>query len=418
MVPATALLFVAVAFLGVPFGTSLADEPSPTTGPTSGAFSGIDSSVVELMRKWGVPGGAVAIARDGRIVYARGFGWADVQRKRPVQPESRFRIASISKPLTAATILRLEEQERLRIDDPVVRYLGEIKPLDARAEVDPRLDRITLLHCLQHTAGFDRTARFDPMFFPGELAKLVRPPADPMTIIRFMRGCPLDFDPGERYAYSNFGYCLLGRVIEKVTRKSYEESVRELVLIPAGATGMRLGKTREMGRLPDEVRYYDFPGAKKNRSIFYGVRGEFAAPYGLFYLEAMDAHGGWVGSAPDLLRFVAALEGKGTQPILKHETLNRMIETRVPTTDKNRYYALGWMIAPVGSDANWYHTGSLPGTWTILVRAHDGLSWSALFNTRPEKWESFSGEADRMMWRAVRSVREWPEEIKEAAVSE
>lgn len=79
------------------------------------------------MRKWGVPGGAVAIARDGRIVYARGFGWADVQRRRPVQPESRFRIASISKPLTAAAILRLEEQERLRIDDPVVRYLGEIK---------------------------------------------------------------------------------------------------------------------------------------------------------------------------------------------------------------------------------------------------------------------------------------------------
>ncbi len=367
------------------------------------------------MRKWQIPGGAAAVSQEGRIVYSRGFGWADVAKNEPVQPDSLFRIASISKPITAAAVLRLYEQGRLRLDDPIVGYLGKLKPLDEKSRVDPQFGAITIQQCLQHTAGFDRKKSFDPMFFPDPLAKLTTPPAAPVTIIRFMLGRPLDFQPGTRYAYSNFGYCLLGRVIEKVTGKGYEESVRAMVLEPAGAIGMRLGRTRRISRLPGEVRYYDCPGATLTRSIFPNLKGQFPNPYGQFYVEAMDAHGGWIGSAPDLLRFVAALEGKGRPPILRSETVRRMIDSRVPTDTENRYYALGWMIAPVGSDANWYHTGSLPGTWTILVRAHDGLSWTLLFNTRPREWEKFSGEADRMMWRAVRGVGRWPRSVETTA---
>ena len=395
----------------------VAEDSIPSTGPTSDAVSGIDSRVRNLMRKWNVPGAAVAVSKEGRIVYSRGFGWADVEKKRPVEPNALFRLASISKPITAAVIMRLEEMAKLTLDDPIVKYIGKVKPLDSDATVDPRFDQITIKQCLQHTAGFDRDESeksFDPMFFPKPLAELTDPPADAMTVIRFMRGCPLDFEPGERYAYSNFGYCLLGRVIEKVTGKGYERAARELILIPAGATEMRIGSTRKTNRLPKEVCCYDYPGAKKTRSIFPGVKGEVPNPYGQFYLEAMDSHGAWVGSAPNLLRFVAALEGKGRKPILRGETFKTMITTRVPSKGENRFYALGWSIVQIGDgddwkNANWYHNGSLPGTWTILVRAYNGLSWAFLVNTRPEKSEGFSSEADRMMWRAVRSVEEWGE---------
>src|SRR5260370_23744350 len=124
----------------------------------------------------------------------------------------------------------------------------------------------------------------------------VAAPADQRAIIRYMMGLPLDFDPGKRYAYSNFGYCLLGRVIEKASGQSYEDYVRKEVLAPLGIHRMRLGKTLPAGRAKGEVIYYD----EKNRtgpSVFSKRRGQqVALPYGAWNLEAMDSHGGWLAS--------------------------------------------------------------------------------------------------------------------------
>jgi CubicO group peptidase (beta-lactamase class C family) len=127
-----------------------------------------------------------------------------------------------------------------------------------------------------------------------------------MDVIRYMLGQPFDFEPGDRYAYSNFGYCLLGRVIEAVTGQPYEKAVRQRILAPIGITRMRLGATLESGRAEGEVRYYTADkGLAAN--VFPGDPTRVAWPYGGFYLEAMDAHGGWIGSALDLARFMAAL---------------------------------------------------------------------------------------------------------------
>jgi len=230
----------------------------PETGKSYKALEPFDRMMHTFIRENEIPGGALAVAKDGRLLYARGFGWADRENKKPVQPHSLFRIASISKPITAVAVLRLVEEGKLKLDDRAFALLPHKPHLSKGGKVDARLEQITIRHLLQHRGGWDRAKSMDAMFQPVRIAHALgkQPPADADDIIRFMRSWPLDFAPGARYAYSNFGYNVLGRIIEEKTGKSYEEYVRSNVLKPLDITAMRIGKTLPAGRAKDEVRYY------------------------------------------------------------------------------------------------------------------------------------------------------------------
>src|SRR5262249_44759855 len=156
----------------------------------------------------------------------------------------------------AAAVLRLVEDQRLALDAKVLDYVKLPAHVQPGHTPDERWKRITIRHLLQHTGGWDREQSFDPMFRPELIAKTVGlpSPARPEAIIRYMLGLPLDFDPGSRYAYSNFGYCLLGRVIERVTNQPYETFVRARILAPLGIQRIRLGATLEENRAAGEVR--------------------------------------------------------------------------------------------------------------------------------------------------------------------
>ncbi len=382
--------------------------PADTTSPEES----FDALFPSLMSRWGIPGGAVALVKDDRLIFAKGYGKADTESGAPATRSSLFRIASLSKPLTAAAVLRLREQGKLGLEDKVFRkYLVPAPP--PGTTMDPRLLEVTVRHLLEHAGGWDRDVSFDPMFRSAEISKaLGKPgPASAADIIRYMTGRRLDFAPGARYAYSNFGYCVLGRVIEKITGKVYFEAMKELVLDPAGITGMRLGRTRLANRADGEVRYYDYLGASLAASIFPGEEDPVAWPYGGFYLEAMDSHGAWLASAEDLMRFLTVCDGRtGRADILSAATLQDMT-ARPDLPDWQgaaSHYGLGWSVRPVGSDANWWHTGSLPGTTSIIVRASNGLSWVGLFNSRPADADGFTTELDQTFWKAVEGVTEWP----------
>src|SRR5262249_14517976 len=142
-------------------------------------------------------------------------------------------------------------------------------------------------------------------------------------IIRYMTEQPLDFDPGERYAYSNFGYSLLGRIIERTTGKQYGEFARTAVLEPLGIRRTRLGFTLLPQRAKDEVRYYDFKG-RTPPAVMGDIGQEVPLPYGSWCLEAMDAHGGWIASAVDLVRFASAFDEPGKCPILSAESVESL----------------------------------------------------------------------------------------------
>jgi len=368
--------------------------------------------ISELMAKWGIPGGAVALVKDGRLVMAEGYGFADRERHRQARPDTLFRIASLSKPITAIAVLRLVEEGRLGLDDKAFKLLDDLKPPPG-AFFDPRINDITVRDLLRHSGGFDRGASGDPMFKPMDItwAMGAAPPASAGTVIRYMLTQPLDFSPGTRYVYSNFGYCVLGRVIERVTGERYRDFVRAKVLKPMGIMDMRLGRTERKFRAEGEAAYYDFSGSWLTSSVFPFIREPVAMPDGGFYLEAMDSHGGWLASAVDLMRFLTAVDGRSRRRgFLKPATIAEMT-ARPPLAeyrDAPTYYALGWQVRPQGNDANWWHTGSLAGSAAIMVRAHNGLAWAALFNSLPSDSDAFLAELDRALWKAAEGVMAWP----------
>ena len=385
------------------------------SNPLAKAF---DLAVEAFMRERGVPGGALAVVKDRRLVYARGYGWADRDRKISVQPDTLFRIASITKPFTAVAIFNLIVQGRLSLDARAVELAGIEPFLDGKGKRDARIDGITIRQLLQHTGGWDRDQSGDPMFKAVPIATLVgeAPPAGPRAIIRYMLGRKLDFDPGSKYAYSNFGYCLLGRIIEKITGQGYETFVRESVLKPAGITRMKIGSSRQQAE--GETRYYTTDN-QEGSSVFPDGPRKVPWPYGGFHLEAMDAHGAWIASAVDLARFAAALNDPLRSPLLKSGAWKEMLQPPPAPVARREdgvldsvFYACGWHVRPIKKDgrANFWHNGSLPGTSSLLVRRWDGINYAVLFNQRSENLKLGDSAIDPALYASADSVKEWPKE--------
>jgi N-acyl-D-amino-acid deacylase len=385
------------------------------TGTEDPRLTSFDRLMISFVEQRNVPGAALAVARDGQLVYARGFGYADVEAHQPMQPNSLFRIASVSKPFTSAAIMQLVQAGKLKLNDSWYTIVGLHPRSDQR--LDPRLRQITILEQLQHRGGWDREKSFDPMFRSVLIANKLGavPPANQEQIIQYMLGQPLDFDPGQRYAYSNFGYCILGQVIHKVSLEPYQQYVRNHLLAPLGIGNMRLGHSLLSYRAPGEVKYY---GKGMGTSVFAENLGQ-KVPwcYGGWDLEAMDAHGGWIASAVDLVRFGAAFNHPDHSRILSaraiEETFARPpgqagFQNGKPTPV---YYGCGWQVRGVGGGKiNTWHTGLLDGTSTLLVRRSDGLTWAVLFNASQDSaGKNLADQIDPLVHQAADEVRHWPD---------
>jgi N-acyl-D-amino-acid deacylase len=409
--------FIKASSTALIFAACKSSPPARRDGkvPIGQAF---DHEMEAFMAARKIPGGALAIVKDRRLVYARGYGWADRDAKAAVKADSLFRIASASKPITAVAVLKLMEQGKLDLDAKAFPLLNLQPAVQSFRDPEPRLRDITIRQLLQHTGGWDRDKSFDPMFRPERIAKATNtpPPATPVNVIRYMLSQPLDFDPGTRYAYSNFGYCVLGRLIEKVSGATYEQFVQDKILAPIGIKRMRIGASLDGQQAPGEVRYYTSDNTE-SQNVFPVEPQKVPQPYGGFHLEAMDAHGGWIASAVDLARFAAALHDPQHSPLLKTEPFATMYAPPPPPVSRTSdgkleptYYGCGWMVRPkADGKANYWHAGSLPGTATLLVRRADGLSWAVLFNQRSEDKKLPDSEIDPALHRAANAIVKWPE---------
>jgi N-acyl-D-amino-acid deacylase len=370
------------------------------------------------MERNAIPGAGLAVTDHGRLVLARGYGYADIESKRQVAPTSMFRVASISKPITAVAILRLVEQGKLKLGDRVLDILKYEPHLEKDAKVDERWHDITVQQCLEHRGGWDRDVSFDAMFQSVRFARALKipPPAQPEHVIRCMLGIPLDFNPGERYAYSNFGYCLLGRIIERITNKDYESYVKEEVFGPLNIRAARIGSTKLGPNTPaEEVRYYS-PDIQTSVFAEDGTKSVPSA-YGGWNLEAMDAHGAWTFSPVELARFASAFDDPKKCAILNEASIKRMftppegLKKYGMTDDPRQYYSLGWTNGPStnGDGINNWHMGSLPGTATLMMRRHDGRTFVILFNARSSPTAAHFGKAILPEFsKALDNIREWP----------
>lgn len=404
-----------VASAQTPVAVAPAPPPLIVTGPEDPRLAPFDQLMTQFVTDHQVPGAQLAVARGGRLIYARGFGFADVPAKEPVAPNAMFRIASVTKMFTSAAIMQLVQEGKLKLDDPWYPIVG-IHPLPGQ-RMDPRLTQITIAQLLQHRGGWDRDKSFDPMFRPVVIAKAIgiQPPADQQAIIQYMLGVPLDFSPGDRMAYSNFGYCILGRVIERISHQPYERYVQRHVLSPLGIRHMELGRTLPRMRAPGEVKYYDGDAA----CVFPpNITRQVPAAYGGWNLEAMDSHGGWIASAPELVRFAVSFDQIDASPILSSLAI-RQTFARPPGAagfepdgrGKPVWYGFGWSVRAVGprGQINTWHNGRLDGTSSLLVRRSDGLAWAVLFNAAVDQnKKALSDLIDPLVHQAADSVRDWP----------
>jgi CubicO group peptidase (beta-lactamase class C family) len=338
-----------------------------------------------FMEQFSVPALSVAIARNGQLVYEHAFGVADRDHALQATSSSLFRIASVTKPITSVTIFSLIEKGRINLNDKVFGPSGILGTKFGKPPYKQFVTDITVDHLLTHTCGGWPNDSSDPMFrFDSwDHAKLIA-----WTI----ENLALSYPPGQHWAYSNFGYCVLGRVIEQVTGQSYENYGQANILAPCGIGDMKIARNKKGERDPNEVVYV----------------GQYSEnPYKV-NVTRMDSHGGWIATPTDLVRFLNHVQGSPNTPgLLKPETVRTMTTPApaYPQTSPARY-ARGWMVRN-DDPATWWHNGSLPGSTTIMVRTGRGLSWAALANTRTEPSSVIDSALDQMMWDMVRQVPAW-----------
>ncbi|TDH24577.1 class A beta-lactamase-related serine hydrolase [Segetibacter sp. 3557_3] len=358
-------------------GNPIIDPPPPVN--TGNTIPQVDDGVRDFMARFNVPGLSLAIVKDGKLIYARGYGFGDQTTARAVDTASLFRIASLSKPITAITILKLVEEGKLSLSAKVFGPGGVLGTEYGGQPYQNNITNITVQQLLQHTAGGWTNDANDPMFTANNMSSRE-------LISWTIDNRPLTTTPGTTYAYSNFGYNILGRIIEKVSNKTYEEHVKSAILAPLGITRMQIGGNTEAERKTDEVKYY---GQSSQNPYIYNI-------------ARMDAHGGWIGSAKDLMKLVVAADGFNTRPDILSAA---SIQTMTTGSSANPSYGMGWMV---NSSNNWWHTGALPGTATMLARASNGFSWAILTNTRSMD-ANFGNEMDQLIWRAINNPNtQWP----------
>lgn len=346
------------AFVG-----SLAAWPVFAATPEKSEEKSIRGIAEGFLREHGIQGMSIAYGRDGKIEFEQGYGFADSEGKEAVTPKHRFRIASISKPITATAVMMSVETGLLKLDDKVFGPQG-ILGGDHSGDVAA----ITIDHLLTHTSGGWANDKNDPMF------KNTAMKHDEL-IAWTLANQKQTHKPGEHYAYSNFGYCVLGRVLERVTQLPYEALITQLVLAKCGVTSMKIAGNTLAERQPKEVMYLtEKPGAA------YGMN-----------VARMDSHGGWIATAGDLVRFASQLP-----KLLNEESIRTMT-----THGVSENYARGWNVNKV---PNWWHGGSLPGTSTIMVHTAKGICWAGLMNGRKE---GIGLALDQLMWQMGREVKAW-----------
>jgi CubicO group peptidase (beta-lactamase class C family) len=378
--------------IGCATAACLADFPVRHLSPLFAEDGQVTASEREAMARaaqtfmeiFAAPALSVAIARNGRMVYEQAFGRVNRDGDEPLRSSNMFRIASVTKPITSVTIFHLVEQGRITLSDTVFGKAGILGTEYGTSPYRGYVEAITVDHLLTHTSGGWQNDSGDPMFRFREMdrAQLIGWTLDHVPLVN---------PPGEHFAYSNFGYCVLGRVIEKVAGQPYSEYVRREILPAFGISDMRIASNTLKERAANEVVYF----------------GQGEDPYNM-NVARMDSHGGWLATASDLACFAGRITGYGTSPsLLKRETVAKMVSPGPASSPSAEVkYARGWFVRNDGK-GNWWHGGSLPGSTTIMVRTASGFSWAALCNTRRLPAEEIDLALDNLVWEMARKVSVW-----------
>ncbi len=365
-----------------------------------GEYEYIDRSFDYFMRYWHISAASVAIVKDNRLVFAKAYGIADSSKNIKAEPYNKFRIASVSKLITATAVLKLESGNKLSLTDKVFGPDGILNDDFFSNPRDKRAYDITVEHLLSHQGGWSQRYG-DHMFMPQVVADFLGKdlPLSTRDIVRFALDKRLHYTPGRGRSYSNLGYAILGLVIEKVSGMSYGDYCRKELFEPLGIYDFELARNLYEDKDPLEVRYYEPCNAIPKESV-YGTGEMLPASYGGNDIEALGAAGAWITTTPDLLKFVMSVDGiEKNGEILSGQLVDFM------TDRSNGFAPVGWKATTY--NGYWWRTGSFAGTSAMVKRLPDGTLWTVLLNTSTWKSSMFTSDINRLMTRVLRNTKHW-----------
>ena len=332
----------------------------------------IDKKVRAYLQQWQIKGASLAVMRNDSLLYAKGYGQADEGVE--ITPGKILRIASVSKLITAAGIMVLQDRDSLSIKDSVFAPGGILDCEPFRGWIrDRNYKNITIEHLLRHQGGFYR----DPLFSSKDVKVQMGLSEAPVKedFFKLVLSHPLRFAPGTSQKYSNFGYLLLSEIIERVSGEPYEEFIRKEVLEKAGCYDFHIAGNYYEDKLENEVRYYTHEGDGKFVEEYNGSGQMVERSYGGNNVTLLSGAGAWCASAAEIARFVASIDGRDEVPdIISKEAVEQMVEY----FDENTY-SLGWNDTT--PEKGWSRTGTLSGTSALVKYFPDGECWIMITNS-------------------------------------
>ncbi|MGD1945025.1 MAG: serine hydrolase domain-containing protein [Croceivirga sp.] len=301
-------------------------------------FEALDEAIQQLMSDNNAPSMQLAITKNEKLVYQAQYGFADLNNTEVVTDDSVYRLASVSKTITAVTILRMVQDGLIAFNDTVFGVNGILENDFGTPPYSTNIENITVRHLLDHTSGFTNNPA-DAMFLNLDWTL-------EEVISNVLDNRVLETTPGETYSYSNFGYILLGRVVEKVSGMTYENYVKQSILVPLGITTMNIARNGIDEKWPNEVEYFS--------------QGDNLGPY-QYNASRCESMGGWTASATDLAKLMVGIDRRpGVADIINTDVI------------VGSYFGFG----------EWGFWGSLPGTSAVIYRINEEFNFSIIANTR------------------------------------
>ena len=338
-------------------------------------LAGLDKRITSYMRQWHMKGASIAITRGDSLVYAKGYGWADEEKGVEMSPRHILRMASVSKLITAAGIMVLQDRGDLNIKDTVFGPTGILNDSTINSIIRRKKDyhKITVEHLLRHQAGFSR----DPLFSSRDVIHQLQLDHAPEAedFYRVVLNRRLKFAPGTWQSYSNFGYLLLSKIIEEVSGMPYDEFIKQEVLEPAGCYDMHIAGIYYEDKRDNEVRYYTHEGDGKYIEEYTDSGVMVERCYGGNNIPMLSGAGAWCGSPAEIARFVASIDGR---PEVEDIISGESVELMTGYYDKDTF-SLGWN--DTHPNKGWTRSGTLSGTTAFIKVFPDGECWVFISNT-------------------------------------
>jgi len=286
------------------------------------------------------PGAAVLVAQEGKIVYQKGFGLAQIDKNIPITPETTFRIGSVTKQFTASAILKLVEEGRLALDDKLSKFIPDF----------PRGDEVTIHHLLTHTSGIHSYTNVP------DFMEKVTEPIEPDTLVNKIKTFDYDFNPGDQWIYNNSGYFLLGYIIEKVSGKSYEAFLKQAFFESLGMENT--GVYRRDLNLPHEALGYSYESDEVKPAVDWDM--SHAGGAGNLYSNVLDLYRWNEAVFNGKVLSQASLEA-ASQPV-------KLNNKEIATGMSSHGYGYGWALGNMRGLKEIKHGGGLNGFNSYLCR--------------------------------------------------